>query len=73
MNPINPQSPISVATQTDNRIPTSNVGQGRSPIDESKHSLLFEFENEHPPDYRRRNFLQRPHSRIKICKPSSNS
>ena len=37
MNPINPQPPISVATQADIQPPVSNVGQGRSPIDENKH------------------------------------
>ena len=35
MNPINPQPQISVATQTDIQPPVSNVGQGRSPIDEN--------------------------------------
>ena len=43
---------ISVATQTDTNLSTSNVGQGRNPIIESKHAPLFKFEHEHPPDYR---------------------
>ena len=45
-------TPISVATQTDNTPPTSNLGQGREPIDENKHAPLFEFENETVPNYR---------------------
>ena len=44
-------TPISVATQTDNTPPTSNLGQGREPIDENKHAPLFEFENETAPNY----------------------
>ena len=53
MNPLIPNIPISVATLTDANPPCSNVGQGREPIDESKHAPLFEFKNEMPPDYRR--------------------
>ena len=53
MNPLIPNIPISVANQTDVNPPCSNVGQGREPIDESKHAPLFEFENEIPPDYGR--------------------
>ena len=45
-------TPTSVATQTDNTPPTSNLGQGREPIDENKHAPLFEFENETAPNYR---------------------
>ena len=41
-----------MATQTDNTPPTSNLGQGREPIDENKHAPLFEFENETAPNYR---------------------
>ena len=45
-------TPISVATQTDKTPPTSNLGQGREPIDENKHAPLFEFENETAQNYR---------------------
>ena len=45
-------APISVATVTDNTPPTSNLGQGREPIDENNHAPLFEFENETAPNYR---------------------
>ena len=45
-------TPISVATQRDNTPPTSNLGQGREPIDDNKHAPLFEFENETAPNYR---------------------
>ena len=41
-----------MATQTDKTPPTSNLGQGREPIDENKHAPLFEFENETAPNYR---------------------
>ena len=54
-NPDNPSTlntPISVATQTDKTPPTSNIGQGRDPIDEKKHAPLFEFENETAPNNR---------------------
>ena len=51
MNPLIPNIPIPVATQTDANPPCSNVGQGLESIDESKHAPLFEFENEIPPDY----------------------
>ena len=37
LNQQNPQTSIFVATQTDTNPPISNVGQGRHPIDESKH------------------------------------
>ena len=46
-------APISVATQSDQTPPTSNLGLGRSPIDISRHAPLFEFENENPQDLRR--------------------
>ena len=39
----------SKATQTETIPPSSNIGQGREPIDETKHAPLFEFENETPP------------------------
>ena len=42
----------SVATQTETISPQSNIGQGREPIDETKHRPLFEFENKIPPNYR---------------------
>ena len=32
--------------------PSSNIGQGREPIDETKHAHLFELENETAPNYR---------------------
>ena len=51
-NSLTKNTPISVATQTDNTPPTSNLGQGREPIDENKHAPLFEFENETAPNYR---------------------
>ena len=54
-NPEKPSAsntPISVATQTDKTPPTSNIGQGREPIEENKHAPLFEFENETAPNYR---------------------
>ena len=51
-NPPTQNTPISVATQTDKTPPTSNLGQGREPIDENKHAPLFEFENETAPNYR---------------------
>ena len=51
-NPSTPKTPISVATQTDTIPPSSNIGQGREPIDETKHAPLFEFENETAPNYR---------------------
>ena len=51
-NPPPQNNPISVATQTDKTPPTSNLGQGREPIDENKHAPLFEFENETAPNYR---------------------
>ena len=53
MNPLIPNTPISVATQTDKNPPFSNVGQGRLRIDETKDSPLFEIETETPPHYRR--------------------
>ena len=56
MDPNTSNQTISVATQTDANTPSTNVGQGRDPIDETKHAPLFEFENETPPpptDYRR--------------------
>ena len=40
-----------MATQTDKTPPTSNLGQGRNPIDENKHAPLFEFDNETAPNY----------------------
>ena len=51
-NPLTLNTPISVATQTDKTPPTSNIEQGRDPIDENKHAPLFEFENETAPNYR---------------------
>ena len=48
MNKQNTNPSTSVATQTDTNPPISNIGQGRHPIDESKHAPLFEFETEHP-------------------------
>ena len=51
--PSTPNIPISVATQTDKSQPTSNIGQGRDPINENKHAPLFEFEQEIAPNYRR--------------------
>ena len=53
MNSPTPNISNSVATQTDGNPPSSNIGQGREPIDEAKRATLFEFENETPPDYRR--------------------
>ena len=53
LNTQNSNNPISVATQTDINTTSSNIGQGREPIDKSRHAPLFEFENENPPDYRR--------------------
>ena len=50
--PSTSNTPISVATQTDKLPPTTNIGQGREPIDETKHAPLFEFENETAPNYR---------------------
>ena len=49
MNPHIPNQQISVATQMDGNTPSTNVGQGRKPIDGTKHAPLFEFENENPP------------------------
>ena len=46
------KTPISVANQTGTIPPPSNIGQGRTPKDETKHAPLFEFENETPPNYR---------------------
>ena len=51
-NPPTQNTPISVATQMDKTPPTSNLGQGREPIDENKHAPFFEFENETAPNYR---------------------
>ena len=51
MNTQNSNPPISVATQTDINPPSSIVGQGRDPIDETKHAPLFE--SEPPHDYHR--------------------
>ena len=51
-NPTTSTDPISVATQTDLTPPQSNIGQGRDPIDETKHQPLFEFDNVPPPNYR---------------------
>ena len=67
-NPSTSKTPISVTTQTET-IPTfSNIGQGREPIDETKHTPLFEFENETPPTtdwtypvYSAKDFWPRPH------------
>ena len=50
--PSTSNTPISVATQTDKLPPSTNIGQGREPIDETKHAPLFEFENETAPNYR---------------------
>ena len=51
-NPSTSNNPISVATQTDKTPSSSNIGQGREPIDETKHAPLFEFENDTAPTYR---------------------
>ena len=52
-NNANPNTPISVATQMDKSPPTTNIGQGREPIDENKHAPLSEYEHETAPDYHR--------------------
>ena len=54
----NKKRPQSIGTQTDNGAERTNLGRGRSPIDDNRHGPPFQFSTDEPTSYYRLNLQQ---------------